>query len=284
MINNPTCKLRRVTTMQQTTNIFYPDSGADNSLIRYIWQINKSDCGVEKEIILPKGTAEIIFNLSEKTLRFNDSENASVNLYRCIINGLNTIPHCLIKNESQLFIGIQLHPFALKYLFGIPNKEFTNQVLDGFTLCNSLEILFDELASVVHFERRVALILKWFKEKIECNNRQSDKSMIFDLYYNADIEKQSVKSISKAYNLSDRHLRRLSNDYLGINTEDFILYRKYLKSLLQLHDTKKSLTEVAYLSDYYDQPHFIREFKAFTGLTPGEYRKNMSGLPGHLFF
>ncbi len=270
--------------MLQTTKIFYPDPDPDYSLIKYIWQINKSDCGVEKEIILPKGTAEIIFNLSGKTLCFNDSENAAVDLYRCIINGLNTIPHYLIKNGSQLFVGIQLHPYALKYLFGIPNKEFSNQVLDGFTVCNSLARLYDELVSAVHFDRRVALILKWFRQKTESNNRQSDKAMIFDLHYNADIENQSVKSIIKAYKLSDRHLRRLSNDYLGMNTEDFLLYRKYLKSLLQLHDTKKSLTEIAYLSEYYDQSHFIREFKAFTGLTPGEYHKNMSGLPGHLFF
>ncbi len=270
--------------MLQTTNIFYPDTDSENCLIKYIWQINKSDCGVEKEIILPKGTAEIIFNLNEKTLCFNDSENAAVNLHRCIINGLNTIPHYLIKNESQLFIGIQLHPYALKYLFGIPNKEFTNKVLDGFAICNSLTSLFDELASALPFETRVAIILKWFRQKTACNKKLADKSMIFDLCYNAVTENQSVKSISKTYNLSDRHLRRLSNDYLGINTEDFILYRKYLKSLMQLHAPEKSLTEVAYTSDYYDQSHFIREFKAFTGLTPGEYRKNMSGLPGHLFF
>jgi AraC-like DNA-binding protein len=194
------------------------------------------------------------------------------------------MPHYLIKNESQHFIGIQLQPFALKYLFGIPNKEFTNRVIDGFMLCKSLANLFDELASVLHFEQRVDLILKWFRQKLRSNYRYSDKCLIFDLCSINAIENQSVKSISKTYNLSERHLRRLSNDYLGMNTEDFILYRKYLKSLLQLHDTQKSLTEIAYESEFYDQSHFIREFKAFTGLTPGEYRKNISGLPGHLFF
>lgn len=270
--------------MQQSTKIFYPDSSPENSLIKYIWQITKSDCGVEKEIILPKGTSEIIFNMSENTLCFKDSDNSSFNLFRCIINGINTIPHYLIKNESQHFIGIQLHPYALKYLFELPNKEFTNQVLDGFNLCNSLSSLYDELSTVLHFDQRVILILKWFRQKIGTKYRQSDKSVIFDLCYLSSVENQSVKSISKAYNFSDRHLRRLSNDYLGMNTEDFIMYRKYLKSLLSLHDTNKTLTEIAYESAYYDQSHFIREFKAFTGLTPGDYRKNMSGLPGHLFF
>jgi AraC-like DNA-binding protein len=66
--------------------------------------------------------------------------------------------------------------------------------------------------------------------------------------------------------------------------EDFLLYRKYVRALLQLHEPSWPLTAVTYESGFYDQSHFIREFKAFTRLTPGEYRKQMSHLPGHLFF
>jgi AraC-like DNA-binding protein len=85
------------------------------------------------------------------------------------------------------------------------------------------------------------------------------------------------------YNVSERHLSRLCKEFLGVKAEDFILYRKYLAGLARLHDPSAPLTEVAYASGFYDQSHFIREFKAFTGLTPKQYRKQMSDLPGHLF-
>jgi AraC-like DNA-binding protein len=99
----------------------------------------------------------------------------------------------------------------------------------------------------------------------------------------ADLEHQSVKSLSAYYNVSERHLARLCNEFLGVKAEEFIGYRKYLASLAGLHDPSVSLTELAYASGFYDQSHFIREFKAFTGLTPKQYRQQMSDLPGHLF-
>jgi AraC-like DNA-binding protein len=83
--------------------------------------------------------------------------------------------------------------------------------------------------------------------------------------------------------LSERHLRRLCKQHLGLNAEDVLLYRKYIVALQHLHSADTFLTQVAYQSGFYDQSHFIREFKAFTGLTPGAYRKQMSQLPGHLF-
>lgn len=276
--------ITHLSNMKQSENIFYPDSSPENILVRNIWKIHKSGLGFQKEKILPKGTAEIIFNLSERIFCFKDSEKSTFEFYKCSINGLNTSPYHLIKNETQTFIGIQLHAFALKYLFNIPVVEFTNQVHNGFDICNSLKELFEELLSIDLFDRQVSLILIWLKQRLMLQKEPTSKCILFNLHSCPDIENLSVKYICKQYNLSDRHLRRLSTEYLGMNTEDFILYRKYLSSLYNIHKENNSLTSIAYRSRFYDQAHFIREFKTFTGITPGEYRKQMSDLPGHLFY
>ena len=44
-----------------------------------------------------------------------------------------------------------------------------------------------------------------------------------------------------------------------------------LKNLLQQYPNTGSLTELAYEAGFYDQAHFIKEFKAFTGDTPENY-------------
>jgi AraC-like DNA-binding protein len=269
--------------MQTTSNLFFPRKAPENGLVRSVWQIAQVGCAGEQETILPKGTCEIIFNLSRQTLYFRDSEKTAADLYSCFINGLNMAPFKLLKKDVQLFVGIQFHAFALKFLFGIPSTEFTDRVVNGFDVCDSLRVLHEALYLADGFDHRVQLILQWLGRKINIRSSQLERSLLFDLHRAPDLERQSVKSLGAYYNVSERHLGRLCNEFLGLKAEDFILYRKYLASLAGLHNPSVSLTEVAHASGFYDQSHFIREFKAFTGLTPRQYRQQMSNLPGHLF-
>ena len=110
--------------MVQTDNIFFPEASSESFPIKYIWKVNKSDFGIEKEKILPKGTAEIIFNLSKNVLCFKDSESSTFGFYQCNINGLNTSPVHLIKNESQTFIGIQMHVFLSLIHISEPTRPY----------------------------------------------------------------------------------------------------------------------------------------------------------------
>jgi AraC-like DNA-binding protein len=40
--------------------------------------------------------------------------------------------------------------------------------------------------------------------------------------------------------------------------------------------------DVVERNGYYDQPHFIREFKEFSGFTPGEYLRLRGPYPRHV--
>jgi AraC-like DNA-binding protein len=39
-----------------------------------------------------------------------------------------------------------------------------------------------------------------------------------------------------------------------------------------LKNNKKSLGDLAFIMEYFDESHFIREFKEFTGITPNKFR------------
>ena len=51
-----------------------------------------------------------------------------------------------------------------------------------------------------------------------------------------------------------------------------------------LNKESKSLTEIAYKSDYYDQAHFIKDFKEFTGTTPKDFLKDDNMVLSSLFY
>lgn len=81
-----------------------------------------------------------------------------------------------------------------------------------------------------------------------------------------------VEHILERYDLHIRTLQRLFNDYVGVGP-------KWVISRYRLHEAVERLgqdhpvewTEFALELGYFDQAHFIRDFKAVTGRTPADY-------------
>ena len=62
-----------------------------------------------------------------------------------------------------------------------------------------------------------------------------------------------------------------------------LLYKKYLHAVHLMHHTALPLTAIAYQSQFAHQSHFIRSFRMYTGITPGQYKRNKGFVKGHLY-
>ncbi len=71
---------------------------------------------------------------------------------------------------------------------------------------------------------------------------------------------------------SERYIQKLFLDNVGITPKSFSNIHRFNKSLQLIQTADLPLTSIAYDCGYYDQAHFIKEFKKFTGLTPSEVR------------
>ncbi len=72
--------------------------------------------------------------------------------------------------------------------------------------------------------------------------------------------------------MSARQLRRLFLEQIGLSPKHFCRVIRFRHSLSQLHGRRRGdWTQVALESGYYDQAHFINEFREFSGYTPGEF-------------
>ncbi|WP_317162601.1 helix-turn-helix domain-containing protein [Myroides albus] len=73
-------------------------------------------------------------------------------------------------------------------------------------------------------------------------------------------------------NISERTLERLVKQYVGMSPKVYSRIIRFQANLNLLRESSfKSLTELTYESGYFDQSHYIREFKTFTGSTPKQY-------------
>lgn len=85
-----------------------------------------------------------------------------------------------------------------------------------------------------------------------------------------------IESIAKTLNINESTLYRLFSNHLGQNPKNYLKTIRFRRTLDELMKGQKNLTQVAYSNHYFDQAHFIKDFKTFTGCTPKELNEHVS--------
>ena len=93
--------------------------------------------------------------------------------------------------------------------------------------------------------------------------------------YRYPAEQWTTEEMSARLHISTGYLHSLYRRYFGTTCmQDVIQSRvKYAGELLLFHCM--SIEEIADLCGYHSTEHFIRQFKAITGITPGRYRDRL---------
>ncbi len=89
-------------------------------------------------------------------------------------------------------------------------------------------------------------------------------------YFDSDI---NISAISNIFNISLNHVGRTFKKYRGMNMLDYI-HQLRIKKSKELMDQGMSVTECADQVGYVDAKSFIRAFKRYEGITPGQYKSS----------
>jgi AraC-like DNA-binding protein len=261
-------------------NSYIPKDAAVKNVIHSVWQVDHFT-SFDKEYIIPKGVVEIIFNFSDCAPIVAQLETTQYCLPNCFINGFNTSPIQVRLPKQQVFFGVLFQPLAIKKIFRSPAAEFSDITVDLTLLDATFNLLWEQLAEQTDFNNRVLVFLSWVKRNfIEWHPQEQ---LINNFLYAVNQHNFSVKELAHSLCYSPRHLSRKILEATGMNTEEFLLYKKYLHAVHLIHHTDLPLTAIAYQSQFSDQSHFIKSFKSFARMTPGEYKRDKSLLKGHLY-
>lgn len=80
----------------------------------------------------------------------------------------------------------------------------------------------------------------------------------------------TVDTLSKNLDISTSSLFRLFKNNLGQNPKSYLKTVRFRSSLNEILNSQKTLTNVAYINQYFDQSHFINDFKSFSGYSPNQ--------------
>ncbi|MCC0644964.1 MULTISPECIES: helix-turn-helix transcriptional regulator [unclassified Clostridioides] len=185
----------------------------------------------------------------------------------------------IVKNdiENILFrVFVEFLPCGVYYLTGFPQIESADLIIPVKDFNTQLDL---ETNSI--FEKSSTL-----EELIEQFDRlflsYLFKSNIKDLTIPIliDARKQnsimSVKNIAQISCYSERHLNRIFNNSLGMSVKTYLRLLRINMVLQEIQSNKMSFTTLAQNIGYYDQSHFINDFKSICGVNPTTYIKNLS--------
>ncbi len=167
-------------------------------------------------------------------------------------------------------LGVCFFPDGFYPFLKIPVSELKNQFLGarevGFKLAKNISERLkdapDISARLTILENELVLLL--------VNGNQTPK--IFRQIFNALRQSDNTMQIAEfcqRNNISIRNMERMYNKYVGVSANTFSTLNRFHKSLNKLLFSDYSkLSDLAYDNGYFDQMHFIREFKRFAGNTP----------------
>ena len=261
-------------------NIFHiPHTSRLSSVVHSCWQTERFS-PFDKELIIPKGIVEVIFNFSGHTSIGAEIGARQYHVSDCFINGFNTTPILLQPPAQQIFFGVQFKPLAVKKIFGTPASEFSDILVDLTLVDPAFRSLWHQLAEQPDFEARVSVFLRWIERN--ASDSQPRDQLMNDFLLGGHDRDLSVTALAGLLCYSPRHLSRKIMEATGMNTEEMLLYKKYLHAVQLIHHTDLSLTEIAYECRFSDQSHFIKSFRTYTQMTPGAYRRSKSPVQGHI--
>lgn len=143
--------------------------------------------------------------------------------------------------------------------------------LDHFAGYKHLSALEDQLAAATNNVERIGRVEQFLLARLY--NRRPDPLIAAALEkIHAAKGVIRIKELSQALYISQDAFEKRFRRSVGVAPKQFAFITK-MKGVVARALNNQSMTDIAFDAGYYDQPHFNKDFKLFTGQTPTEFMK-----------
>jgi AraC-like DNA-binding protein len=220
--------------------------------------------------VLPDACVELFVNFSNQQDTFATVTGKKVftNSLSFVVSRMSNFMDVQMKSKTG-FISVCFYPDTAYLFFRLPMSEVADSLTDlKYLWQKDAEAMEEEAGNAHAKEQKVAVIQRYLLKQF--NRNKFDKAIDYCVQQiNKNTQLFSVAELANKAGISQRHLSRKFNHCIGLSTKEFIHINRFIDSLGYLKKyPSMNLTDVAYESGYYDQAHFIHDYKIFAGLTP----------------
>lgn len=240
-----------------------------------------------KERLLPTGRLELVINLHEDRVLTYDPDC----LERCrpLPGSLMIGPHSryfvLDTSAESHVIGIRFTSGGAFPFLAPPAGELRDRQVGLDALWGAAEttLLREQLLAAPSVETMFAVLeralLRRLRRELEPHGAVSEALRCLDCAPRLS----TIASVSERIGLSPRRFIELFTAQVGLTPKLYCRVQRFQRAVQAVWQRRQvDWATVALDCGYYDQAHFIRDFRAFSGLSPGAFLGLQSDFQNHV--
>jgi AraC-like DNA-binding protein len=241
--------------------------------VRSYWHFRRPEpLHNQREVYVhPRGGFSIVFNLGDRLQL--DGQSVSEPIF---LDAANTVSRKFRFQGHVELVGIRFHEGGAYPFLGVPLNELRDQVTLLATLHKpGLLQLHARLLETALLPARIHLLEEWLLRRLVLDHERNPLIPASLALLQGSGGQMPVSELSEELAVSQRHLERLYQSQVGVSPKQFarlVRIERARLALKQLSDDS-STADVAVDLGFYDQSHFIRQFRAVVGVTPYAYMK-----------
>ncbi len=255
---------------------FFQPSGILANYIKQYWllETDQSDGSIVERVI-PNGTVDLMFHYKKELFVKTETGNEYTQP-KSFISGISS-SFADVHSQGEIgMICVEFYPFAANCFFQLPLKEIENTILDLESIYNQeIKDVEELIAGENTSQKKINFIEKFLLSHLQFKNNHNVKFIKEGLKL---IKQQkgniSINELSRSLCTTPKTLERKFATYLGKTPKQYSKIIRFQQMIYSLSkDSDDSYIDLIYHFGFYDQAHFIKEFKSLSGYTPKEFAK-----------
>jgi AraC-like DNA-binding protein len=238
------------------------------------------------ERVLPSGASQFIINLKEDQTRLYDPTRG----YRCIttsgsvLTGAHSRYQVIDTSEQEHVVGVAFKPGGTVAFLRVPAHETADcdVPLEDLLGRRRAATLRERLLDSHGPEQALDRLEGSLREIFAPTGIHPAVNYALNTFNRAP-EIASVAAVTNAIGLSaKRFIERFKRD-VGLTPKRYCRVRRFQRALASAHRLAAAdWARVALECGYFDQAHFIHDFKSFAGVTPAAYQAARTPFQNHV--